>query len=133
MTLADVALVDQSEEASVVRFSFDVTNSNADEIPLRDFRYIATIDGVALPATRSAAEATVRRLGTQRVSIPVVIPHALLNGPPTGARRLTIAGQLSYVAPGAIGEMLFDTGVRVPEMSFSHSVDLNFPSSTDEP
>lgn len=132
LALRDVILVDQGSDASVVEFSFDISNPNVEGVPLRDFEYQAAIDGKPLEPVRRAAEATVRRLGTQIVAIPIVIPYSVTQGRPSGTHRITVVGELSYIAPSALGEMLFDTGVRVPTMSFEETVELTFPESDDD-
>jgi len=86
------------------------------------------VDGRTVFDSRRAAQATLRRLGTQTLILPVVIPTSR-TGALTGLHALVVSGTLSYIAPGQLGELLFDTGVRVPKVSFTQAVQVELGSA----
>ncbi|MCC6907963.1 MAG: hypothetical protein IT430_08500 [Phycisphaerales bacterium] len=127
--LVSARVVEQRPEASLVELTLELTNDNPDPVPLVEFNYSASLDGHRLIETRRAAQATLRRLGTQSIVLPVVIPAGAAGGPLAGVHALVVSGKLSYIAPGQLGEVLFDTGVRVPTVSFTESVTVEFGSA----
>ncbi len=127
LAVAEAKIVDRRPEATLVHLTLELTNSNLEPLPLVEFQYRADLEGRRVFESRRAAQATLRRLGTQTVVLPVVIPtDRLEGGPPAGSGLLTVSGRLLYIAPGQLGEVLFDTGVRVPKVSFSESVRVDF-------
>lgn len=127
LTVADARIVERRPEATLVHLTLELTNPNVEPLPLVEFQYRADLDGRRVFESRRAAQATLRRLGTQTLLLPVVIPAEQIDaGASAGAGLLTVSGRLLYIAPGQLGEVLFDTGVRVPKVSFSESVRLDF-------
>lgn len=127
LAVADARLVERRPEATLVHLTLELTNPNIEPLPLVEFQYRADLDGRRVFESRRAAQATLRRLGTQTLVLPIVIPAERIDGgPPAGSGLLTVSGRLLYIAPGQLGEVLFDTGVRVPKVSFSESVRLDF-------
>lgn len=129
LSVAGARVVEQRPEATLVEITLELTNTNRDPVPLVEFRYQADLDGRRVFESRRAAQATLRRLGTQEVILPVVIPSERLGGRPAGARQLALSGRLLYIALGQLGEVLFDTGVRVPKVAFSETVRVDFGES----
>lgn len=129
ISLISARVVEQRPEASLVELTLELTNANPDPVPLVEFRYTADLDGKRVLHSRRAAQATLRRLGTQSLVLPVVIPTNLSGGSLAGVHALVVSGKLSYIAPGQLGEVLFDTGVRVPKVSFTESVKVEFGSA----
>ncbi len=129
ISLVSARVVEQRPEASLVELTLELTNANPDPVPLVEFRYSAELDGKRVLESRRAAQATLRRLGTQSLVLPVVIPANRAGGSLTGVHSLVVSGKLSYIAPGQLGEVLFDTGVRVPKVSFTESVNVEFGSA----
>ena len=48
-----------------------------------------------------------------------------------GVRRYTLTGQVYYVTPGQLAEVLFDAGVRTPSESFSFEGEIDFSKYRD--
>ncbi len=125
MTVTDARVTDRTEEGVAVAFVLDATNSNDDALPLRETVYSLELDGKSVFKGVRSAEATLRRRGTQQVVLPAGIPIALL--PANGSVRYRLHGSMEYITPGAFAEVLFDTGVRRPDASFSQegTIDLS--------
>lgn len=128
ISILDTRVIEQRPEATLVELTLELTNTNPDPVPLVEFNYTADMDGRRVFDSRRAAQATLRRLGTQTLILPVVIPAGGA-GIPTGLHALVVSGTLSYIAPGQLGEVLFDTGVRVPRVSFSETVQVELGSA----
>lgn len=127
LSVSSVTVADRSDEAVVLEFVLDASNSNGVELPLQTVEYTVRLDGrVVFDGTRSA-EATLRREGTQRIVLPAAVrlePGVPLQGDyPYG-----ISGRLTYVTPGEIAQVLFDAGVRRPRVSFSERGTISFGS-----
>lgn len=125
LTVAEAAIVEESPSGLVIDFAIDATNANAVELPLREVRYSLRLDGEEVFRGVRSPEATLRRLGTQRFTIPVAVRLDEANRPP-GVVRYTLEGQLLYLTPGQLAEVLFDIRVRRPTVSFRQegTVDL---------
>ncbi|MEM7622703.1 MAG: LEA type 2 family protein [Planctomycetota bacterium] len=125
LTVSSVVLADRSDEAVVLDVTLDAVNTNDVELPLEVVEYTVFVDGsVVFEGTRSA-EATLRRAGTQQVVLPVAIRLAP-DVPLRGEYPYRIRGQLTYVTPGEIAQLLFDAGVRRPKVSFSQRGTVDF-------
>lgn len=127
----DVAAVrptERTDEGVAMVFELDAKNPNDVALPLREVDYTVELDGRTVFKGTRSAEATLRRQGTQQVRLPAVVNLTGSGEHPatTGRVPYTIKGTVTYVTPGQIAELLFDTGVRVPTVEFSDSgvVDL---------
>lgn len=127
LSVSSVTVADRSDEAVVLEFVLDASNTNGVELPLQTVEYTVRLDGrVVFDGTRSA-EATLRREGTQRIVLPAAV--RLEPGVPlSGEYPYGISGRLTYVTPGEIAQVLFDAGVRRPRVSFSERGTISFGS-----
>lgn len=125
LTVSSVVLADRSDEAVVLDVTLDAVNTNEVELPLETIEYTVFVNGdVVFEGTRSA-EATLRREGTQQIVLPVAIRLAS-DVPLSGAYPYLIRGEMTYVTPGEIAQLLFDAGVRRPTVSFSERGSVDF-------
>lgn len=125
----DVTAVRPAErtgEGVAMVFELDAKNENDVALPLRDVEYSVELDGKTVFKGTRSAEATLRRLGTQQIRLPAVVNLAGDHPPTTGRVPYKISGTVTYVTPGQIAEILFDTGVRVPSVNFSDSGQVDF-------
>jgi len=109
---------DRTDQGIALLFTLSAQNDNDVALPLRDVEYTVELDGWKVFSGTRSAEATLRRLGTQQITLPAVIAGSVPS-PATGRVPYRISGTVTYVTPGQIAEILFDTGVRVPTASFS--------------
>jgi LEA14-like dessication related protein len=112
--------VERRDEAVVLNFTLTADNPNDAAIPLKQADYALSLDGARVFKGSRSAEAVVQRYGKQTIVLPVVVPAdrfdlALFAQP--GEIDYTLSGQIEYVTPGALAELLFDTGVRRPGAS----------------
>lgn len=125
LSVSSVVLADRSDEAVVLDVTLDAQNTNEVELPLETVEYTVLVDGrVVFEGTRSA-EATLRREGAQQIVLPVAIrldPDVELRG----SYPYRIRGELTYVTPGEIAQLLFDAGVRRPTVGFSDRGTVDF-------
>jgi hypothetical protein len=110
-------------------FTLDAYNDNEIPLPLRDVTYSVTLDGREVFRGTRSAEATLRRKGVQQLRLPAVIAIEPGDSPPTGMQEFRLSGTLTYVTPGKIAELLFDTGVRVPSVGFATEGQIDLGSA----
>jgi len=125
LTVAETRVRESAPSGVVVEFLVDAENPNPEPMPLREVRYAMEVNGQRVFECVRSPEATLRRFGTQRLILPVVLPLSPGAAPPS-ASSVTLSGTLSYTAPGQWAETLFDTGVSRPEASFTTSAPVDF-------
>lgn len=124
---ADATVTERTAEGVALTFTLDAYNDNEIALPLREIDYALELNGRTVFRGTRSAEATLRRRGVQQVRLPAV----LVPGPdaPSGTADFRLTGTITYVTPGRLAEVLFDSGVRRPSVSFETSgqVDLGTP------
>jgi hypothetical protein len=130
LSVTQARITDESEQGVVVTFRIDALNANSVELPLREIHYTLAVGGKPVFYGVRSPEASLRRLGTQQISFPAVIPLNPDQPPPAGKVPYSIDGTLDYTTPGEFAQTLFDTGVRRPSVRFHQSgtIDLSPPS-----
>jgi hypothetical protein len=129
ITVADVAVTDQSAEGLVVTFRMLAENAGSASLPLRTVRYSVSVDGRPAFVGERRAEATAPRAGSQEFILPVAF--SLGEGKdfpsmPAATVPYTLTGSVEYELPGTIADLLFDSGIRRPTASFSETGRLDF-------
>ena len=117
LNVVEAAITQRTAEGAVVRFTLDAENTNQVELPLKSISYRLSLNGQEVFRGFRSPEATLRRLGTQQITLPTVVrleDQALLEGPV----RYRLDGTLTYITPGSVAEILFDAGVRRPSVGF---------------
>lgn len=123
LVVSGVRIADRTEAGIVLDFELEATNRNEIELPLREVRYSLSLDGKEVFRGVRSPEASLRRLGTQRIHVPAVVPASDVTA---GTARYVLAGDLGYTTPGQLAQVLFDIKVRRPNVSFREegNVDL---------
>lgn len=116
-TITDARMRERSPEAAVVEFVLEASNPNDIELPLRDITYTLSLEGREVFSGRREAMATIPRGGTQTVVLPAVIP-AGEGGVEPGLHRYTLSGRVRYSLPSQLADLLFDTKISRPGVSF---------------
>ena len=126
LKITGVSVGDRSEAGLVLNIGVEAENRNEVELPLREVRYTVKLeDGRGFSGVRSP-EATLRRLGTQRMSLPAVFALGPESPAPTGVVKCEVSGTLNYISPGELAQTLLDTGVRRPSVSFKELTVVDF-------
>ena len=115
---AAATVTERTPAGVAMAFTLDAYNDNDIPLPLRDVTYSVWIDGREVFKGKRSAEATLRRKGVQQLKLPAVLALAPGDAPPEGVKEYRLRGSLTYVTPGRLAELLFDTGVRVPTAGF---------------
>lgn len=132
LDVVTVQRAQETEEGMVLSFGLDATNENEVALPLKMVRYSLELEGRRVFSGRRSAEATLRRKGTQRIFLPAAVDWEKVGGtPPAGDVPYRLSGELSYVTPGQLAEILFDTGVRRPSVHFSEAGVIAFSPEAD--
>ena len=111
-------------QAAGYRVILEVTNPSSEDIPLERFNYVFEVKGVGRFEGRWAALQTLPGGDTITMIVPASMPL-----PADLAERVDLDGELlwridggvRYQAPGLLGQILFDAGIRRPTESFSGS------------
>lgn len=121
LTVRKATIADATEEGVVIRFTLDAENANQVELPLKSVTYRLSLNGREVFRGVRSPESTLRRLGTQPITLPTVVRFEdetnVLNPP----IKYRLEGTLTYITPGSVAEILFDAGVRVPKVRFADS------------
>lgn len=125
LRVTDARVTERTEQGFVVLIGVEAENRNEIELPLREVRYSVTLEGGGTFNGVRSPEASLRRLGTQKISFPAVFPLAPGAALPTGTVRCDVSGTLGYISPGEFAQVLFDSGVRRPSVSFRGEVPVD--------
>lgn len=138
--LADARVTERTPEGIAVEFILEGVNDNEEELPLQRVLYSLSIDGERVFRGERMAEATLRRRGAQTFVLPVSVrwddlpPEARGEGDADSVFRYRLTGVMQYIAPGALAEVFFDTGVRRPSVRFAAEGEFTFSNAlADEP
>ncbi|MBX3406922.1 MAG: LEA type 2 family protein [Phycisphaeraceae bacterium] len=126
---AGASVTEHTAEGVAVSITVDAYNDNDIALPLRDIDYVVEIDGRTVFRGTRSAEATLRRRGVQQIRLPAVVVLAPGERGPTGEADIRLVGRVTYITPGKLAEILFDSGVRVPSapVAVAGRVDLGAP------
>lgn len=105
------------EAGTVLGFLLECENPGEDALPLRTADYTVWLDGRRVFEGQRRAQATLRRFGTQEIVLPAAVAHA--GGELAGTHEYRIEGTLTYLAPGALAQVLFDADLVKPSRSFA--------------
>jgi len=118
LDVSSVRVRERTAQGVVLDFTFDADNSNAEALPLQSVRYTLYLDGNQVFSGYRSPEATLRRFGTQTITLPAVIPVGAGGPPRTGTVEYRLEGTLEYVTPGEIARILYDADIQRPTVSF---------------
>jgi hypothetical protein len=102
-------------QRAVLLIVLEATNPNAKPLPLKDVHYTIDINGATVFTGTRDAQATLRRYGTQRITLPAPL-DANLPAPGTPFR---VRGSVTYIAPEVLAKTLFDNQLTDWSRSFS--------------
>lgn len=125
--VAGARISQETPDGVVIDFTLDATNPNEVDLPLERVRYTLRLNGRRVFEGTRSAEATVRRLGTQQLTLPAAIDLGRF-ATPEGDVEYELTGSVVYVTPGEIAQLLFDAEVRKPRAAFRHRGTLDFGS-----
>ncbi len=127
LRVTDAAVTERSDAGVVMKFTIEADNPNEEALPLREVRYDVYVDQRRVFSGYRSPEATLRRFGTQIVSLPAVIALPAGQAAPGGTASYRVTGTLVYQTPGSFAEVLFDNDLRRPTVGFSEDgqIDLS--------
>jgi len=122
ITVTGAKLAETSDEALALRFGLDLHNPNNEALTLVEFTYELSIDGRNVYHGSRAGETVLAIHGDKHVEIPGVVRFDRAGwhkGAIPAAATFALDGRLTYITPGKIVQILFDTGVRKPKAPFA--------------
>jgi hypothetical protein len=111
----DASIRDRTAQAAVVEFVIETANPNDIELPMRDVVYTLHVDGQRVFRGRRDAQATMPRGGTQRLTIPAVVPMGE-GGVTSGLHTYVLRGRVYYSLPSQLADVLFDAKLSRPSV-----------------
>jgi hypothetical protein len=129
LSVTSAAITDESPDGLVITFDIAAANPNLAQIPLRDISYSLFLDGKRVFEGSRSPEATLARLAIQELRLPAAIPIDAEHPRPTGTVPYRLEGTLTYIPPGKLMEVLYDSGIPRPTTSLVHEgvVDVGTP------
>jgi hypothetical protein len=117
---------ERTPDGCAMVFTLDARNENEDALPLRTVEYRLDLNGREVSAGTRSAESTLRRLGTQQLKLPAVVPlTSETQSLVAGQSHYRLTGSMYYVTPGRLAETLFDSGVHTPSVGFTFEGDID--------
>lgn len=139
LAIETVTLVDEGPEGLVLELTLSARNDNEVPLPLREVEYELQLGPAgeggwtgSFRGTRSAG-ATLRAGGTQTIVLPAAIALEPGRRAPDGPVPYRLSADLVYITPGALADVLFDTGVRRPTVSFDRDGVIDFGAAPGAP
>ncbi len=120
-TVVRAAVTESTPDGVAVRIELAARNDHDDALPLKRVSYRLFVDGREVFRGTRSPEATLRRFGTQTVTIPAVIPAGAAEGVSIRGLPFRVEGSMTYVTTDKFSEILFDAGIREPSAVFSGS------------
>jgi hypothetical protein len=125
LSVTGASVTQRDADSSVVVFTLRAVNENEEVLPLKRVNYSVQVGGRAVFTGERSPEVSIPGKGEQTFTIPAVIP-----GPaPAPGTPLMLTGDVTYISPGLLAEVLFDTGVRRPRAGFSGATPLDASGS----
>ena len=124
--LQGVHLTEETPDGYALDFDLEATNTNAFELPLLVVNYALWLDGERVFEGRRSPEATLRREGSQTLTLPAAVPLEPGATAPSGTVDYRLRGTLRYVTPGALARSLFDARLSRPKVIFDHRGQIDF-------
>lgn len=125
LTVSDAHLADESPAGLVVGFTIAAENANRDQLTLREFHYTLWLDGHQVFEGSRSPEATLAMLAVQELRFPAAVPITPDSPRPEGVVPYRLEGTLTYITPGKLAAVLYDTGVPAPTASISHEGEID--------
>ncbi len=129
----DAEIVEMTDEAASLSFLLELQNNNDQPLPLREFKYNLIANGKSVFQSRRSAEATIPQNSSYALLLPAVLTYEKFGGVPNGVITCVLSGELTYVDPGTLSEVLLDMEIRVPSVNFSGSQDVDFTPKPTNP
>lgn len=113
---------ERTDEAAALNLDLTLVNPNAEPLRLQEFDYSLSVAGKTIFTARRAALATLPAQGQSQMVLPGVVRYDQTGWTAAALPESvdwSISGVVTYIAPGSVAEILFDTGVRRPSADFS--------------
>lgn len=122
--VVDATIRERSPQAAVIEFVIETANPNDTELPMRDVVYTLSLDGRRVFSGRRNAQATMPRAGTQRLTIPAVVPLGE-GGVTADVHRYTLRGRVFYSLPSQLADVLFDAKLSRPSVGIGDAGEID--------
>lgn len=117
---------EQTDDGFVVTFSLKGENANDVPLPLKQVNYNVDLGGRRVFSGRRVAGATLPRFSSQIIELPAAVSAETMSAAALDEPlRFGLSGEMTYVTPGLLADILFDSGVRRPSTTFTRRGTLN--------
>jgi len=117
------AMTERDGELELI-LTINATNDNPDPLPLRRASYTLSLDGSVVYSGVRSPETTLSRYETHSFDLPALVPLSFATRTDPVPYRLT--GTVSYVTPGKLAEVLFESNIKQPEASINVAGTIDF-------
>ena len=118
ITVRSVDVVAQGQNAVQVAIRMDMRNDSDEPVKLDMWEYSLTGAGQRVYSGRWSAGMTLPPRETVVASIPAVVPGAV---PPGEGWAWSTSGNVTFLAPSRLAEVLYEIGLSRPTQTFSGS------------
>jgi hypothetical protein len=118
--VTEARLTERSADGLVVGFTLAASNPNRDQLPLRSIDYTLWLGGERVFSGSRSPEATLARLAIQELHLPAAVALGPDSPAYEGLVPYRIEGTLTYITPGPLAAVLYDSGIPPPTKSFRH-------------
>lgn len=119
-----VTRIGASEQGVELVFRIAAINDNKEALPLRKVDYTLSLDGREVFTGVRSAETTLSRFESHEFELPAVAPAEFEHAGGIVAYRLS--GSVTYLTPGKLSEVLFESNVLVPEADLDIRGEIDF-------
>ena len=113
-----------SDEGVELVFRIAAINDDPDPLPLRKVTYSLSLEGAEVFSGVRSPETTVSRFETHEFDLPALVPASYDTRTDPVPYRLS--GSVTYLTPGKLAEVLFESDILVPEASLNLAGEIDF-------
>lgn len=116
--LVSARTIETTNEGVLVELSVLGENPTDQVVLLREARYAVEVEGAGTFRSARSPEVTLPRYGRVTMTLPVALKGSGLD---VSGKQVSLRGQVLYLEPGALAEVLFDARLRRPSVSVQGS------------
>lgn len=113
-----------SDQGVELVFHVAAINDDKDPLPLRKVTYSLSLDGSEVFSGVRSPETTLSRYETHEIDLPAIVPASYDTR--TGSVPYRLSGSVTYLTPGKLAEILFESNVLVPKADLDVSGEIDF-------
>ncbi len=118
-----VTRVGASAEGVELVFHIAAINDSKEPLPLRRVSYTLALEGREVFTGVRSPETTLSRYETHEIDLPAIVPPEYDT---RGVAPYRLSGSVTYLTPGKLAEVLFESDMLVPEADLNIAGEIDF-------